>query len=74
MRTGTARAHHPGVTRKIVLVVAALLIPGGLVALVCAFVGRALFQTERGRKAISYAQKRVPAWMTSWTAPQRAAA
>jgi hypothetical protein len=57
------------VARKIALVIVALLIPGGLIALFCAWAGRALSQTERGRKAISYAQKRVPAWMTSWSAP-----
>jgi hypothetical protein len=57
------------VARKIILVAAALIIPGGLVALLCAWLGRAFSQTERGRRAIRFARQRVPAWMSGWSAP-----
>jgi hypothetical protein len=57
------------VARKIALIIAAILIPGGLCALCVAWLGRALAQTERGRKAITYASQRVPAWMTDFRAP-----
>jgi hypothetical protein len=57
------------VARKIVLIISAILIPGGLCALCVAWLGRALAQTERGRKAITYARRRVPPWMTEFRAP-----
>ena len=55
--------------RKILLVVAALIVPGGLFALFCAWLGRALARTDRGRKAISHARQWVPAWMSGWSMP-----
>jgi hypothetical protein len=57
------------VARKIALIVAAILIPGGLCVLCIAWLGRALAQTERGRKAITFARRRVPAWITDFRAP-----
>jgi len=52
-----------------VLIIAAILIPGGLCLLCVAWLGRALAQTERGRKALTFARQRVPAWMTDFRAP-----
>jgi hypothetical protein len=50
------------VTRKIALVLAALILPGGLIALCAAMVLKALQNTARGRKVIDLARGRVPAW------------
>jgi hypothetical protein len=50
------------VTRKLIILVAAILIPGGFVALIGAWVLKALGQTERGRKVVALARQRVPAW------------
>ena len=62
--------------RKIILVVAAVLVPGGLIALVGAWLFKAFSQTERGRKVVDLARSRVPAWVAGWrvTLPQRQAA
>jgi hypothetical protein len=62
------------VARKIILLVVLLIVPGGLVALAAAWLGRTLAQTERGRKAISFARARVPAWMPALRASDRLAA
>jgi hypothetical protein len=62
------------VARKIVLVVAAILVPGGVIALLGAWLVKALSQTERGRKAVDLARSRVPAWAWAVAAPQRQAA
>jgi hypothetical protein len=69
LRTGTLRAHLRGVTRKLVLILAALLLPGGLIALLGAWFFRALAQTERGQKVLKVARERVPAWVTTLRAP-----
>jgi hypothetical protein len=75
LRTGTARAHLPGVTRKLVLILAALIVPGGLIALLGAWFFRALAQTERGQKVLKVARERVPAWVRApIMRPQRQAA
>ena len=75
-RGGTANAQSVSVTRKIILVLAAVLVPGGFVALVAAWLFRTLSQTERGRKVVDLARSRVPAWVAGWRVPlvQRQAA
>ncbi|MCA1826988.1 MAG: hypothetical protein ABR567_18705 [Myxococcales bacterium] len=62
--------------RKIILVVAAILVPGGFIALIGAWLVKALSQTERGRKVVDLARSRVPAWVAGWRVapPQRQAA
>jgi hypothetical protein len=56
------------VTRKITIILCALLIPGGLVALCAAWLVKAL-RSERGRKALASARNRVPAWAGALGAP-----
>lgn len=62
--------------RRIALVVAAIIVPGGFVALIGAWLFKALSQTERGRKVVDLARSRVPAWVAGWRVPvaQRQAA
>jgi hypothetical protein len=48
--------------RKLALIVAAVVLPGGFIALVGAWFLKALSQTERGRKVMSLARQRVPFW------------
>jgi hypothetical protein len=64
------------VARKIVIVIAAVLIPGGFIALAAGWLLKALSQTERGRKVVDLARSRVPAWVAGWRVPvaQRQAA
>ena len=45
--------------RKLALIVAAIVLPGGFIALLGAMFLKALSQTERGRKVVALAQKRV---------------
>ena len=45
--------------RKLALIVAAIVLPGGFIALLGAVFLKALSQTERGRKVVALAQKRV---------------
>ena len=75
-RGGTSNARNVSVARKIILVLAAVLIPGGFVALVGAWLLKTLSQTERGRKVVDLARSRVPAWVAGWRMPvgQRQAA
>jgi len=47
------------VNRKLALIVAAIVLPGGFIALLGAVFLKALSQTERGRKVVALAQKRV---------------
>jgi hypothetical protein len=49
------------VNRKLALIVAAIVLPGGLIVLVGAMLLKALAHTARGRKVVEMAQKRVPA-------------
>jgi hypothetical protein len=56
------------VTRKIALILAAIIIPGGLIALFCAWAGPALARTERGRKVIDFSRHHLSAWMAGWSA------
>ncbi len=48
------------VNRKILIVLAALIVPGGFIALFGAWLLKALSRTERGRKVIDFARDRVP--------------
>jgi len=47
------------VNRKLALIVAAIVLPGGFIALLGAMFFKALSRTERGRKVVALAQKRV---------------
>ena len=49
-------------TRKIVILLAALIVPGGLIALFGAALFKAIQRTERGRKVIDLARRNVPAF------------
>ena len=55
-------------TRKLALIVAAIVLPGGFIALLGVMFLKALSQTERGRKVVALAQKRV-ARLSLATAP-----
>ena len=68
------RAIKPGVTRKIAIIVAAILVPGGLIALFGAALFKAMQRTERGRKVISLARRSVPAMPAYFRGAQRQAA
>jgi hypothetical protein len=48
------------VNRKLALIVAAIVLPGGFVLLLGAVLLKALKQTARGRKMCEVAQRRVP--------------
>jgi hypothetical protein len=48
------------VNRKLALILAAIVLPGGFIALLGAMFFRALSQTTRGRKVFALARKRVP--------------
>jgi len=49
------------VNRKLALIVVAIILPGGLIALFGAMLFKALTQTERGRRVVDLAKRRVPA-------------
>jgi hypothetical protein len=55
--------------RKIALIVAAVVLPGGFIALVGAWFLKALSQTERGRRVVSLARQRVPSWAPQLASP-----
>jgi hypothetical protein len=58
-----------------VLILATLVVPGGVIALLGAWFFRALAQTERGQKVLKVARERVPAWVRAPVLrPQRQAA
>ena len=48
--------------RKIAIVLAAIIVPGGLIALFGAALYQAMQRTERGRKVIDLARRNVPAF------------
>jgi hypothetical protein len=57
-------------------VLAAIVIPGGLVVLFGALVYQALLRTERGKRAIEAVRRTVSAWATvhgRWRSPRLAA-
>ncbi len=51
------------------LIVAAVVVPGGFIALVGAWFLKALSQTERGRKVVSLARQRLPSWVPPFAFP-----
>jgi hypothetical protein len=55
------------VARKILFIIAAILLPGGLIALTIMSLAKMLQQTELGRGLMASARRRVPAWATSFT-------
>ena len=55
--------------RKIALIVTAIIIPGGLLALGFSYLMRSLARTERGRKMVELARSRVPAWTAALRTP-----
>jgi hypothetical protein len=52
----------PVTRNRLIVILAALVVPGGLVALASAALFRALARTERGRRALVVARRGVPAW------------
>jgi hypothetical protein len=48
------------VNRKFALIVAAIILPGGFIALLAAVLFKALTRSERGRKMVALAKQRVP--------------
>jgi hypothetical protein len=56
---GTADARAPLVTRKLIILIAALLVPGGLFALVGAFLVHRLARTARGQRFLLRARRRI---------------
>lgn len=63
---GTGAALTPGMSRKIGVIVAAIILPGGLIALLSAFVIKRLSTTPRGQRVLAKARDSVPAWATSF--------
>jgi len=57
------------VNRKIALILAAIVLPGGFIALLGAMFFKALSRTERGRKVVALAQKRVARLQSLGSAP-----
>lgn len=57
-----------GVNRKIAFILAALIVPGGFIALLGAFLFKAVGRTERGKKVMQFARNRVPAFATQFRA------
>ena len=49
--------------RKLLVVLAAVLVPGGFIALFGAWLVRTLGQTERGRRVVELAKSSVPSWV-----------
>lgn len=49
-------------TRKLALILAAIVLPGGFLALFGVVLVKALSRTERGRRVVSIAQKRMAAF------------
>jgi hypothetical protein len=59
----------PVVNRKLGVMVAAILLPGGLIALVGAFVLKRLSQTSGGQKVLQFARDMAPGWATNLKVP-----
>ncbi|HEY2030983.1 MAG TPA: hypothetical protein VGH20_17420 [Myxococcales bacterium] len=55
--------------RKLGVMVAAILLPGGLIALVGAFVLKRLSQTSRGQKVLQFARDKAPGWAANLKVP-----
>jgi hypothetical protein len=56
------------VNRKLALILAAIVLPGGFLALLGAIVFRALTRSKRGRRVVALAKKRMPV-LQSFGAP-----
>lgn len=56
------------VNRKLTILLAALIVPGGLFALLAGFLFRKLADTEKGRKVVEVARARAPAWVPGFRA------
>jgi hypothetical protein len=69
MSHGTGHAFSKIVNRKLGVLVAAILLPGGLIALLSAYVIKRLSQTARGQRVIAKARDNVPAWATNFRMP-----
>ena len=54
--------------RKLTILLAALLVPGGLIALIAGFLFSRLAETEKGRKVVEVARARAPAWFPGFRA------
>jgi hypothetical protein len=74
LHTGTAHAHLYFVPRKIALLLGAVLIPGGFIALLAVMLLKQLARTERGRKVFEVARGRIPSWVAGIRVPVRQAA
>jgi hypothetical protein len=59
----------PGVNRKLGVMVAAILLPGGFIALLTAYVLKRLAQTARGQKVLEKARATVPLWAANLRLP-----
>jgi hypothetical protein len=57
------------VNRKLAVIVAAILLPGGFIALLSAFVLKRLSQTARGQRVLAAAKDSVPAWAMNMRMP-----
>ncbi len=60
--------------RKIALLLGAVLVPGGFIALLAVMLLKQLARTERGRKVFEVARSRVPSWVAGLRVPARQAA
>jgi hypothetical protein len=74
LRTGTSGAQQGSVTRKIAILLAAIVLPGGFLVLFGLWFLRAVARTQHGRKVLDLARNRVPAWISSplWASRQAA--
>ena len=61
------------VARKLIIVVTAVLVPGGLIALLGAWLLKAFGQTESGKKVFEFARASVPSWAFGRAAERQAA-
>jgi hypothetical protein len=57
------------VNRKLGVMVAAILLPGGLIALLSVYVLKRLSQTARGQRVLAKAKESVPAWAMNFRVP-----
>jgi hypothetical protein len=57
------------VRQKLALVVAIVLVPGGLIALLCTVLLRMLARTRRGKKLAAAARRRVKQWTAGLRIP-----
>ena len=72
--TGACVAIHPRVTKtRILALLAAIVVPGGLIALFGIALYSALKRHPRGQRALDVARRSVPAWAHGRARPLRAA-